>query len=300
MVFCIVALVVFGILGIFSASHRKLAGEAFGCVFRTLTLRKCESNFDQKMKTRISVGLLKWNKPAGKFVFRHFEAISWLLVILTLASLVLIVVGVYNWWAFGNCNGPDSNGFCVFNAIGAEDAEPLAGQQDETIGIRVGDPSASLTVVEFGCFSCPFTKNAEPLVARALQEFDGQIKLLWKPLPIPTHALSRESALAGFCANEQGKFLEFKEKAFENQSLFSQRGASLFSELAESIGLDVPVFNECLFSAEAAALVDTTTEEGTRLNVRGTPTFFIGSQVVVGPTAYEQLRSVIVSELEQR
>lgn len=51
---CLAALVVFSILGIFSASYRPLAREAFNCVFRKMTLRSCNTGFDQKIKTKLT------------------------------------------------------------------------------------------------------------------------------------------------------------------------------------------------------------------------------------------------------
>ena len=52
MVLCIVAMVVFGIFGIFSVKYRKYAKEAAECTFRLATFRPCQSDFDQKMKTK--------------------------------------------------------------------------------------------------------------------------------------------------------------------------------------------------------------------------------------------------------
>jgi len=50
---CVVALIVFGILGIFSAKYRVIAKEAFDCVFRKITLRKCDSRLDSRLKSEI-------------------------------------------------------------------------------------------------------------------------------------------------------------------------------------------------------------------------------------------------------
>ncbi len=51
--FCIVAFVVLSILGIFSASNRVLAREALDCVLRRVTLRPCNTGFDEKMKAKL-------------------------------------------------------------------------------------------------------------------------------------------------------------------------------------------------------------------------------------------------------
>ncbi|MFH0954639.1 MAG: DsbA family protein [Candidatus Micrarchaeota archaeon] len=304
MVFCIVALVVFGIMGLFSASHRKLAIEAWDCVFKSATGRKCDSNFDQKMKTKISVGLLKYNKSFGNFVFKNFNALSWVLVLITIVSVLLIGIGVYNWWAFGNCNGPNSSEFCLYNAFGGGlsgqgDPSQITGKPVLENGILIGNPNAKLTIIELGCFSCPFTKRAEPFVAQALQEFDGKINVYWKSFPLSNHKYSTEAALAAYCANDQNKFLEYRQKLFENQLLFSDEGLKAFNDLAGQTGLDKPMFASCLGSGKFSGLIAQNETEGKQLNLYGTPTFFIGNRILTGPTSYDQLKNIILEQLQK-
>ncbi len=116
---CLIALVAFGILGIFSAKYRQLAKEAFNCVFRRITLRRCETGFDKRMKAKITGKVMPRSPKTAGFVFRHFEAISWAFTILMIASIVLSAQGVYNYAVYGNCNGRYNNGFCVFNPLGS-------------------------------------------------------------------------------------------------------------------------------------------------------------------------------------
>lgn len=113
MVVCIIALFVFGFLGIFSAKYRPFAKEAFRCVFRRMTLRKCDTSFDQKMKAKITGKLmLKWPKLAS-FVYKRFEILSWLLTILLIVSLVLTANGFYNLAKYGSCDPHSTK--CIFN-----------------------------------------------------------------------------------------------------------------------------------------------------------------------------------------
>ena len=64
---CLIALIIFGIMGIFSASHRALAKEAFICVFKRVTFRPCDTGFKEKIKGKISRNLThdEWNKYVG-------------------------------------------------------------------------------------------------------------------------------------------------------------------------------------------------------------------------------------------
>lgn len=119
---CIIALVVFGILGIFSVRYRELSKEAFNCVFRRLTLRKCETGFDKKMKAGITSRLINRSPAIARIIHRHFEAISWIFTILMLVILIYSANSLYNYAAYGNCNGPHSNGTCVYNQLGIFDA----------------------------------------------------------------------------------------------------------------------------------------------------------------------------------
>jgi hypothetical protein len=114
---CIIALVVFGILGIFSAKYRSLAKEAFDCVFRRMTLRPCTTGFDQKMKMKIVSKSFKHSPKLSQLIYKYFEALSWTFTILMIVSLIFTGIGAYNYVAFGNCNGPNSSAYCVINDI---------------------------------------------------------------------------------------------------------------------------------------------------------------------------------------
>ncbi len=292
-------------MGIFSASHRQLAVEAFDCVFRRVTFRKCTTGFDTKMKTRISTGLLKKNKAVGAFVFKYFEALSWGITVLTVASLVLSLVGVYNFWAFGNCNGPDSSQFCIYNLLPGQDPSKLSpsqitGKPDFNSGVLRGSTEAQLTIVEFGCFSCPYTKQSEPAVNRILSEYDGRVNLLWKFFPLPSHRYSTEAAWSASCAADQGKFSEYAQQLYENQLLFQDSGLMVFNQLAQKAGLDENRFYQCVWSGAKASQVEKTAAEGKGLNLYGTPTFFIGDTVLVGPQSYDVLKAAVEKELAKK
>jgi len=118
---CFIAWIVFAVLGIFSARYRSYFFEATDCLFRKMTLRKCTTSFDQKMKMKVSTKLAALNKGLGAFVFKNFDLISWVFTIIMIVSLAwsayATVDGIYNWVAYGNCYGPDSTQLCVLNTL---------------------------------------------------------------------------------------------------------------------------------------------------------------------------------------
>jgi hypothetical protein len=119
-------MVVFGIMAIFSASHRPLAKEAFDCVFRRVTLRKCTSGFDIRLKTRLVGKVMRRSPKLAKPLYKYFEVFSWFFVILFFVSLFLSGQAVYNLAVYDNCNGPNADPEeCLFvpnnQAVSCED-----------------------------------------------------------------------------------------------------------------------------------------------------------------------------------
>lgn len=118
---CFIALFVFAILGLFSVKYRTYFFEALDCVLKKATLRKCTTSFDKKMKMKVSSRLSKLNKSLGSFVFKYFDVLSWILTISMILSLIwtayVAFMGLYNYFTYGNCDGPNSSAVCVYNEV---------------------------------------------------------------------------------------------------------------------------------------------------------------------------------------
>ena len=110
--FCLLALIVFSILGIFSATHRQLAREALNCVFRRITLRPCDTGFDKKIKGRIIGKLLNKTPGLARGINRFWEPISWALIIAFFVSLFFSGQAIYNLIRYNTCN-PQNPQNCV-------------------------------------------------------------------------------------------------------------------------------------------------------------------------------------------
>jgi len=105
------------ILGIFSMRYRILAKEAFDCIFRMVTLKPCKSKLDQRIKSHITGRAMKYHPKLAKFLFKNFELLSWIFVIIFIASIIFSAWGIYNFAVYGNCNGPEPGKYCVINEV---------------------------------------------------------------------------------------------------------------------------------------------------------------------------------------
>lgn len=166
--------------------------------------------------------------------------------------------------------------------------------------IVVGSEEASVTLVEFSDFECPYCRVLHPTIGQALEEFDGKIRFVYKHLPLSFHPQAENAALASECANEQGNFMEYADVLFEKQEEWSgTEGTSLFKRYATSIRLNAGEFNTCLDSQRYKDKVASDVQEAQEFGISGTPGMFVGGQFLGGAAQYETLQAMIVSELEK-
>lgn len=117
MVLCLIALPVFAVLSIFSVKYRKLTKDALECLLKTVTLRKCSSGLDDRIRSDMTGTFLKYSPKTARFFYKHYKIISWIILILFLWSAYASGVGLYNYAIHGNCNGAQSTAFCVIKEV---------------------------------------------------------------------------------------------------------------------------------------------------------------------------------------
>lgn len=164
----------------------------------------------------------------------------------------------------------------------------------------LGDPEAKVTIIEFSDFQCPFcaryTLETFPQIKQAYVD-TGKIKVAFKNFPLSNHAYAEISAEASECANDQGKFWEYKKTLFENQQALS---ASDLKKYAKDLGIDEEQFNNCLDSKKYSEEVAQDLQDGIASGVTGTPTFFINGEKLVGALPFSEFQKVIEEKLNGR
>ena len=304
MVLCLIALPLFAILGIFSLKYRKLAKDSLECIFKTATLRKCESGLDDRIRAGITGRLLKHFPKAAKLLYNNYKIFSWVMLALFVWSIYGSSVGIYNYVEYGNCNGPADTGFCLLDPTGQNNGlSEVDNEQKEIIypvlqddDPIIGNPNAELTIIEFGCYACPFTKKAEPIVDEVLAYYGGKVNLQFKTFVIPHHLYTYPAAMAANCAKDQGMYLQYHKALFDNQENLTN--ATMF-QLAQNLNLDMENFTECFDSEKYHDEILDDNDMGLHAGVKGTPTFFINKQEIVGPKPFKTFRNIIDKELKR-
>lgn len=304
---CIIALVVFSILGIFSAKYRIIAKEAFDCVFRRITFRKCTSGLDTRLKGQITGKLMKRAPKVGAWTFKNFELISWFFTILMIVSIAYSGYSAYNFIAYGNCNGKDSTEFCIFDPLGSRGqnasdqcsvtGDPLLQLDLKTPpigdGAKIGDEDSEVRFVVIGCYTCSYTKQFDPTLNKLISNYNDSVLFVYKDFPIAKHQYSYDAAIAAQCADEQGRFWDYKTMLFENQDDLNN---ATFKIYAKEMDLDSQRFDKCFDNQETKSAVDSNIFDGLHAGVYGTPTVFINDKYLVGPKSYSRYKYEIVKQ----
>jgi protein-disulfide isomerase len=156
-----------------------------------------------------------------------------------------------------------------------------------------GPKDAPVTIVEFTDFQCPWCKRSQDSVKAVEQTYGGKVKLVDRMFPLTSmHPRAMPSAEAAFCAKEQDKYWEFRDKLFPSETMSDED----FKTFAKDLGLNQKKFESCLNSHKYAAQVQTDIADGQRFGVRGTPTFFVNGL----QTGFPQLSDTVKSELEKK
>lgn len=158
----------------------------------------------------------------------------------------------------------------------------------------VGAADAKVSIVAFSDFQCPFCSRAVPTLEQVEKEYGDKVRIVFKHLPLSIHPKAPAAHAAAEAAHRQGKFWEMHDLIFGNQREMSPER---YLQYATELGLDVEKFKKDLESAEVKKRIDDDTSEASRLNVRGTPAFFINGRYLSGAQPFETFKQRIDEEL---
>jgi protein-disulfide isomerase len=140
----------------------------------------------------------------------------------------------------------------------------------------LGRADAPLTMVMFTDYQCPFCSRfeAQTLPEIKRQYIDtGKLRFVVRDLPLPMHPNAPKAAEAAYCAEEQGKYWELRDKLVANSDKLDLK---LLPNYARQVGLDVAKFSACLESGRQAEKVRAGSAVAESVGISGTPSFVIG------------------------
>ena len=173
-----------------------------------------------------------------------------------------------------------------------------------------GAASATLTLVEFTDYQCPFcaryVRDTYPQIEKEYIA-SGKVKYVMMDLPLESiHPHAFKAAVAANCAGEQGKYWEMHDRLFANQ-----RTIDAWSEHATAVGLDIGRFNTCFGGTSQDAEIRRDMTQARVASITGTPGFIIAAtepgssrlralRILSGAKPFEAFKAQIDAILTER
>jgi protein-disulfide isomerase len=176
--------------------------------------------------------------------------------------------------------------------LGVEEQKAIAANDAPSFG-----PSdAKVTVVLFSDFECPYCAKAAEAVHHLKANYSDKIRVVFRQFPLAFHKSAKSAAEASLIAQASGKFWEYHDQLFANQS---QLDLEALSKYAQAVGLDPNRFREQLTSHVYENRIQTDLDLGERVSVRGTPTLFINGKRSSNATSVEVVENEVKAALAE-
>lgn len=153
-----------------------------------------------------------------------------------------------------------------------------------------GNPDGDITIVEFFDYRCHFCKRVLPSVQEIL-ETDKNVRVVFKEFPIlgPESVYASRAALSAWKIDES-KYLDLHNAIMGVHGQLTERRVD---RLVEEAGYDIEAVKSGMESEEIETIIQRNYALAETLNIRGTPAFVIGNQLVPGAIDLEQMRQLI-------
>jgi len=143
----------------------------------------------------------------------------------------------------------------------------------------LGDPSAPITILEWGDYQCTYCyRFHQSSLNIILEEYvdSGKINLVFKDFPLngPDSILGAEAA---YCAGDQGKYWSFHNELYSNWA--GERTGWInhdsLNQFAKSVNLEIGEFTTCLVEHKYKQKVLELEKFGKEIGIDATPSFLI-------------------------
>ena len=180
---------------------------------------------------------------------------------------------------------------------------PVEGRVDTSGAPEKGNGRASIVMIEFSDFQCPFCKRHVDATLPDIEKnyvATGKVRYVFMDYPLDRiHPLAAKAAEASHCAAEQRKFWQMHARLFASQDELDRDGLVAH---AKALGLDGRSFASCLDSGKYAGRIKASMAQGDKLGIDGTPAIVLarnrnGSieavRLVVGAQPFEVLKQEV-------
>jgi protein-disulfide isomerase len=160
-----------------------------------------------------------------------------------------------------------------------------------------GSADAPVTLVEYGDFECPYTRQAFPIIKEIIGRLGDSICFVFRNFPLnEIHPHAERAAEAAEAAATQDKFWQMHDYLFEHQEALDDHHLTVY---AQKIGLDTNRFKREMLGRIHAPAIMESLKHGIKSGVDGTPTFFLNGTRYEGSWDSATLLKTIKSSVKK-
>lgn len=170
-------------------------------------------------------------------------------------------------------------------------AAPGSGELATADDPSLGSKDAKLKIVYFADFGCPYSEQVSHVVRAVAEQYPENVEFIYRDFPLTElHPGADLAALAGTCADKQGKFWELHDILYASSSDFTP--TSLMA-MADEAGLNTTSFRNCVEDPDTMSELAADLEDGVAAGVVGTPTFFFNGQKIEGAIPFSTFNDLV-------
>ena len=159
----------------------------------------------------------------------------------------------------------------------------------------IGPEDAPVTIIEFSDYQCPYCESwYQQVYEQLLASYPGQIRFVYRDLPLSMHPEALPAAEAADCAGEQGDYWKYHDALFGGQYGLNR---AAYEQYAADLGLDTQAFTACLDSHRYQDEIQADASDAAHVGINSTPTFVVNGRVLVGALPFANFQAVIDEEL---
>lgn len=174
--------------------------------------------------------------------------------------------------------------------FGAYDFYSIIAPSEDNGGIGdhvKGDSSAPVVVFEYADYQCPGCASINPRVNQAIEELGEKLAVVYRSYLLPYHQNGTAAASAAEAAGLQGYWKPYTDKLFSEQAEWEYASATdrtayfekYFNEVTNNTG-DLEKFRADIESKEVSKKISFDMGIGKRIDISGTPAFYIDGQLI--------------------
>jgi protein-disulfide isomerase len=171
-------------------------------------------------------------------------------------------------------------------------AEALKAPVHETDHVH-GAQEAPATLVIYGDYECPYTRQAYRAVQRVLADEPARLRFVFRHFPLTRiHPHAKHAAEAAEAATAQGTFWTMHDALFAHQHALEDADLVRYAQV---VGLDVERFERELNAHAHTSRIQEDVRSGLASGVQGTPTLFFNGVLHMGGYDDATLRATIAA-----